>query len=163
VLSVNPLKENCPLLVAVVCDVVVFPLGMVMVAVTPMFAVAPDPVTVNVVLPAVPVCGDTFATRLVAFTVRVIPRESLSPLTSETEQVTVEIPPLLGAVHVTLDPVPLIVPDDALHTYVSVSLPGYLTMHDKAAVPLGLTVFGLAVNDSICGGTSEPKTEIAKF
>ena len=84
VLSVNPLNENCPLLVAVVCDVVVLPLGRVMVAVTPMFGVAPDPITVNVVLPTVPIPGDTFATSLVAFTLSVIPRESLLPLASET-------------------------------------------------------------------------------
>jgi hypothetical protein len=163
VLSVNPLNENCPLLVAVVCDVVVLPLGRVMVAVTPMFGVAPEPVTVNVVLPTVPTPGDTFATSLVAFTLSVIPRESLLPLGSETEHVTVETPPLPGAVHVTLDPVPLIVPADALHAYVSVPLPGYLTMHDKAEVPPGLTVVGLAVNDCICGGTSESKTDIVKF
>jgi len=134
-----------------------------MVAVTPIFGVAPEPVTVNVVLPAVPVSGDTFATSLVEFTLSVIPRESLLPLVSETEHVTVEFPPLPGAVHVTLDPVPLIVPADALHVYVSVSLPGYLTMHDKTAVPPGLTVVGVAVNDFICGGTCESKTDTVKF
>ena len=163
VLSVNPVNENCPLLVAVMCDVVALPLGKEMVAVTPMFGVAPEPVTVKVVFPTVPVCGDTLATSLVAFTLSVIPRESLSPLASETEQVTVESPALLGAVHVTLDPVPLIVPDDALHAYVSVPLPEYLTMHNKVAVPPGLTVVGLAVSDCICGGISELKTDSVKF
>jgi len=112
-----------------------------------MFGVAPEPLTMNVVVPTVPVNGDTFAISFVAFTLREILRESLSPLGSETEHVTVDVPPLLGAVQVTFDPVPAIAPVDAVHAYVSVSLPGYLTMHDKVAVPPGLTVVGLTVND----------------
>ena len=148
-LSVNPLNEKCPLLLAVVCDVVMLPSGRVIAAVTPMFGVAPEPLTVNVVVPSVPVIGDTFTTSFVAFTLRGILRESSSPLESETEHVMVDVPLLLGGVQVTFDPVPVITPVDALHEYVSVSLPGYLTMHDRVAVPPGLTVVGFAVNDCI--------------
>jgi hypothetical protein len=154
--SVKGPKVYLPALLAAVCDVVVLLLGSVIVAVTPRFGVAPPPLSVNAVLAAVPVLGEIVATRLVVLTLSRILRESLPPLASATEQVTVYAPLCAGAVHEALDPVVLIVPPDAFHVYVNAPLPD--AVQSKVSVLAEPTVYELAVRDWICNGITEANT-----
>ena len=89
----NEVNVNCPDEFAVVWLVTVVLSGCVMEAVTLPFADAPVPLTVNVVLPLVPVVGEMLATSVVALTLIPMLRVSLSPLESDTVQVAVYAPP----------------------------------------------------------------------
>jgi hypothetical protein len=112
---VNGPNVYWPLLLAVVPDVLVLPLGSVIVAVTPPFRVAPLPVTVNWVTPAVPVDGETRVESADLFTDNVADPEACKPPSSVTVQVAVYVPVLEGAVQVTVAPFHEKVPPVKLH------------------------------------------------
>jgi len=86
---VNGPKEYCPLLLAVVCEIVVLAFGIVIVAVTPWFGVAPLPLTVNWVTPAIPEVGEMLLLKGALLTCRTVEPEPDKPTFDVTVQVAV--------------------------------------------------------------------------
>ena len=113
--SVKGPNEYFPLLLAVVCDVVVLPFGVVIVAVTPPFGVAPLPVTVNWVTPAVPLDGDTPLLSGELLTDNGVEAEADRPPLLVTVHVAVYVPVVDGAVQGTVAPLPEKVPPVVFH------------------------------------------------
>ena len=108
-------NEYWPLLLAVVCEVVVLVLGSVIVAVTPPLWVAPLPVTVNWVTPAMPEEGETLAKSTGLLTDTWVDSEAAKPPESVAVHVAVSVPAVEGAVQVTIAPFPEKVPPVKLH------------------------------------------------
>jgi hypothetical protein len=100
---------------AVVWDVAGVVFGKVIVAVTPPFCVAPLPLTVNWVTPAIPVVGEMVLFSAELPTWITVEPEADKPARDVTVHVTPYPPGADGAVQVALAPLPDIVPPVALH------------------------------------------------
>lgn len=142
-----------PLLLAVVREVVVLPLGSVIVAVTPPFRVAPLPVTVNWVTPAVPVDGETLAESAELLTDNRVDPEACKPPSSVIVQLAVYVPVVAGAVQVRVGVLAVRgLPPVILQAYVKGFCSGSTAAHVKDDVPLPCTVDGAAVTEYTRGG-----------